>query len=73
MVRAEDIRKVKTNRIRKSIGAERTFFEDLETMDSMKEKLNKISEIVFVYMQKKDNYGRTITLKIKTHDNSIRK
>lgn len=68
IVRAQDNRPVKPDRIRKSIGAERTFLEDLESMDSMKEKLDKISEVVFNYMVKKDNYGRTVTLKIKTHD-----
>lgn len=68
IVRAEDNRSVKPNRIRKSIGAERTFSKDLETMDSMKEKLEGISEIVFNYMVEKDNFGRTVTLKIKTHD-----
>lgn len=68
IVRAQDNRKVKTDRIRKSIGAERTFFDDLYTLPSMKEKLDPICETVFKYMKQKDNFGRTISLKIKTHD-----
>ncbi|RMG88436.1 MAG: DNA polymerase IV [Bacteroidetes bacterium] len=68
IVRANDNRPVRPHRIRKSIGAERTFFEDLSDLDAMKEKLTAIAQTVFDYMRKKDNYGRTVTLKIKTHD-----
>ena len=67
-VRAEDNRKVNPNRIRKSIGAERTFFDDLKTESAMLEKLLPIAEKVFSYMKKSDNFGRTITLKAKTPD-----
>ena len=66
IVRAEDHRKVNPNRIRKSIGAERTFFDDLTTEQEMLEKLIPIAEKVFDYMKKANNFGRTITLKAKT-------
>ncbi len=66
IVRAEDNRKVNPNRIRKSIGAERTFFDDLKTEKGMLEKLIPIAEKVFDYMKKANNFGRTITLKAKT-------
>lgn len=66
IVRAEDYRKVNPNRIRKSIGAERTFFDDLKTEKEMVEKLIPIAEKVFDYMKKANNFGRTITLKAKT-------
>lgn len=66
IVRAEDNRKVNPNRIRKSIGAERTFFDDLKTESDMLEKLIPIAEKVFDYMKKAKNFGRTITLKAKT-------
>ena len=68
IVRAEDTRKVNPNRIRKSIGAERTFFDDLKTEKEMWEKLEPIAEKVFDYMNKAENFGRTITLKAKTPD-----
>lgn len=71
IVRAIDERPVDPNRIRKSIGAERTFLEDLSSMDDMKEKLRQISEIVFRHMEKNSNFGRTITLKAKTPDFKI--
>ena len=71
IVRAQDNRKVNPNRIRKSIGAERTFFDDLKTEKEMWEKLSPIAEKVFDYMEKMNNYGRSITLKAKTPDFQI--
>lgn len=59
------------NRVRKSIGAERTFSDDLITKESMMERLEYIGEKVFRYMEKHDNFGRTITLKMKTPDFQI--
>ena len=66
IVRAEDNRPVNPHRIRKSIGAERTFPEDITATTEMKERLGAISEIVFNYMDKHENFGRTVTLKLKT-------
>lgn len=68
IVRADDSRRVNPHRIRKSIGAERTFSEDLQTIPEMKERLLAISEIVFGHCEKLDNYGRTVTLKAKSPD-----
>ena len=48
IVRADDSREVNPHRIRKSIGAERTFSEDLQTVAEMKERLLDISEIVLL-------------------------
>ncbi len=66
IVRAEDDRPVNPHRIRKSIGAERTFSADISGTPLMKEKLEYISGVVFAYMEKRQNFGRTITLKVKT-------
>lgn len=71
IVRGEDDRPVNPNRIRKSIGAERTFSEDLTDLEEMKEKLRYISKKVFDYMEKSDNYGRSATLKIKSSEFKI--
>jgi DNA polymerase-4 len=68
IVRAEDDRPVNPHRIRKSIGAERTFSEDLTKIADMKEKLSYLAGVVFEYMKKTDNFGRTVTLKIKSAD-----
>lgn len=66
IVRAADNRPVNPNRVRKSIGAERTFFDDISETVAMKDRLMPIIETVFNYMAKSDNYGRTVTLKMKT-------
>lgn len=68
IVRAEDSREVNPNRTRKSIGAERTFSEDIIELQEMKERLLQLAGIVFQYMKKADNYGRTLTLKAKMPD-----
>lgn len=71
IVRAEDNRPVNPNRIRKSIGAERTFFEDVSEVAEMKERLVPIIQTVFDHMAKHDNFGRTVTLKMKTPEFKI--
>ena len=71
IVRAEDHRPVQPNRRRKSIGAERTFFEDQSDLKSMWTLLEPIAHKVFDYMEKNDNYGRTVHLKMKTPDFQI--
>ncbi len=71
IVRAEDNRPVNPNRIRKSIGAERTFSEDIRSTEEMKARLTGISEVVFNYMNKNENFGRTVTLKLKTPEFKI--
>ena len=68
IVRAEDNRPVNPNRIRKSIGAERTYREDISAIKVMQEKLDYLCEVVHSYMKKSDNYGRTVTLKAKMPD-----
>lgn len=71
IVRAEDTRMVNPHRIRKSIGAERTFSEDLTDVTEMKNKIMYLSGVVFEYMKKSENFGRTLTLKIKSADFKI--
>jgi DNA polymerase-4 len=71
IVRAQDNRSVNPHRIRKSIGAERTFSEDLHDLAVMKEKLTYLAGVVYEYMQKSDNFGRTVTIKIKSADFKI--
>ncbi|MCB9340818.1 MAG: DNA polymerase IV [Lewinellaceae bacterium] len=71
IVRAEDDRPVNPNRVRKSIGAERTFSADIFSTEEMKKRLEDIAEIVYNHLQKNDNFGRTVTLKVKTSDFKI--
>ena len=59
---------VKTNRIRKSLAAERTFNENLSSEVFMLEKLDHIAQEVSKRLTKSKVAGRTITLKIKYSD-----
>jgi len=68
IARAQDDRIVNPNRIRKSVGAERTFAEDLTTADEMEARLKPLAEEIAEYLQRKNNAGRTVTLKIKYAD-----
>jgi len=68
IIRAQDNRPVQPNRPRKSIGAERTFSEDLSDLETMWTRLAPITQKVFDYMEKNDNFGRTVHLKMKTPD-----
>lgn len=68
IVRADDNREVNPHRIRKSIGAERTFNEDVSDPEVMKSKLTDLAEGIFRYMEKNQNFGRTVTLKFKSPD-----
>ena len=68
MVRGKDDRPVNPNRVQKSIGAERTFNEDITSVDTMFERLEVIAENLFRDIQKSQNYGKTLTLKVKFSD-----
>ncbi len=59
---------VVSNRLPKSIGAERTFNENITTVIYLKEKLGDICEEVSNRLQKRNLSGKTITLKIKYSD-----
>jgi DNA polymerase-4 len=60
--------KVKPNRIRKSIAAERTFLENISSEIFMLERLEKIATELEKRMIKSNTKGKTITLKIKYSD-----
>jgi DNA polymerase-4 len=66
--RGIDLRPVRAHRIRKSIGGERTFHEDLSSGSALREALERIIEIVWQRIAEKDARGRTVTLKMKYSD-----
>ncbi len=68
IVRGIQYSKVKPNRIRKSLAAERTFSENLSSEVFMLEKLNHIAEEVSRRLNKSKVAGKTVTLKIKYSD-----
>ncbi len=66
--RGVDQRAVKPDRIRKSIGAERTYGEDLTAEDALRNALDGIVDILWERVQKQPARGRTVTLKLKYRD-----
>ena len=67
----EDDRPVRPDRERKSVGAERTFSNDLSDPGAMLDRLRPIAERVSQRLQESDRRGRTVTLKLKSHDHEV--
>jgi len=65
IVRGQDERVVEPHRIRKSVGAEQTFFEDLRNPAEMLSALEPLAKEVLSWLKKHQRCGRTITLKVK--------
>ncbi len=65
IARGQDHRPVNPNRIRKSIGAENSFAQDLASLAEMNDALEAIAQRVTERMAKVPGSGHTLTLKIK--------
>ncbi len=68
VVRGIHTSEVKTDRIRKSLGAERTFNENIASEIFMMERLENIAEEIERRLKKSQVAGKTVTLKIKYSD-----
>ncbi len=68
IARGIDDRPVRPNRIRKSIGAENTFVQDLMTLEAMRVELQPIIDKVWRYCEQSGVRGRTVTLKVRYAD-----
>jgi len=68
IVRGIHKNQVKPDRIRKSLGAERTFSDNISSEIFMMERLDQIAEEIEKRLAKNDVAGKTITLKIKYSD-----
>ncbi|KQO59205.1 MULTISPECIES: DNA polymerase IV [unclassified Methylobacterium] len=68
VARGIDERQVRAHRIRKSVGAETTFSEDLTEFDSMEARLAPLIDKVWASCSAKGVAGRTVTLKVKFSD-----
>ena len=66
--RGVDNREVRADRIRKSIGAENTFFTDLTEIEAMVSELQPLIDKVWRHCEDKGTRGRTVTLKVKFAD-----
>jgi DNA polymerase-4 len=69
--RGIDNREVRPDRIRKSVGAENTFFTDLTEFEAMVSELQPLIDKVWRHCETTGNRGRTVTLKIKFADFEI--
>ncbi|MCC3159176.1 DNA polymerase IV [Hymenobacter sp. 15J16-1T3B] len=68
IARAQDHRPVVPDRVRKSVGSETTFQQDLTTIEELTEGLQPCLDEVWEYCQRAETLGRTVTLKVKYAD-----
>jgi len=68
IARGIDRREVRPDRIRKSIGAENTYFEDLRDLAAAHEALAVLADKVWRHAVSAARQGRTVTLKVKYGD-----
>jgi DNA polymerase IV len=66
--RGVDDREVRADRVRKSIGAENTFPNDLSELNAMVTELQPLIDKVWRHCEEKGTHGRTVTLKVKFAD-----
>lgn len=69
--RGLDIREVESERIRKSLGSEETFLEDISDLDEIEKELDVISQEVARRAKKREFKAKTLTLKVKYADFTI--
>ncbi|MDI9869456.1 DNA polymerase IV [Flectobacillus roseus] len=71
IARGIDTRIVNPERIRKSVGSENTFMQDLEARAEIQLGLEPLIEDVWRYCTKHEIFGRTVSLKVKYNDFQI--
>lgn len=68
IARGIDNRQVRPDRVRKSVGAEDTFTQDIDDLDLATSELKPLAEKVWGYCAAKGFSGKTVTVKIKYSD-----
>lgn len=68
IARAIDERPVRSTRVRKSLGKETTFAEDILSVELLTEKLNGLAELVLSKLAEQKLQAKTITVKVKYAD-----
>ena len=66
--RGIDLRRVRADRPRKSVGGERTLFENISSAEELGETLDSIADIVWERVERGRARGRTVTLKLRYAD-----
>lgn len=68
VARGIDERRVRADRIRKSVGAEDTFVEDIDDLERATAELKPLSDKIWLYCEEQGISGKTVTVKIKYSD-----
>ena len=68
VVRGIDNRRVNPSRIRKSLGAERTFGFDINNKEALAENIEYIADVLVKRIEKSGGAGKSLTLKVKYSD-----
>lgn len=68
IARGVDERPVRADRIRKSIGKENTFADDLIDLAEIRQRLSDIAEQIAALLAKREILAKTLTLKVKYND-----
>lgn len=68
IARGVDEREVQPDRVRKSVGAEDTFTQDINDLDMATSQLKPLAEKIWSYCETKGFSGKTVTVKIKYSD-----
>lgn len=68
IARGIDNRDVRPDRIRKSIGAETTYFDDIHDLSAGQEALRPLAEKVWRHAERHQTQGRSVTVKVKFAD-----
>ncbi|QTV05095.1 DNA polymerase IV [Faecalibacter bovis] len=71
IVRGEDFRAVNPDRIRKSVGSENTFSNDISQIHEMQTHIASQTDEVWEWCQNNLIFGRTVTVKMKFEDFTI--
>ncbi|AOR76956.1 DNA polymerase IV [Novosphingobium resinovorum] len=66
--RGVDLRQVRADRPRKSVGGERTFFENIEDPVALRETMDHIVDVVWERIERSGARGRTVTMKLRYAD-----
>jgi DNA polymerase IV len=66
--RGVDDREVRSDRLRKSVGAENTFSSDLTEFEAMVAELQPLIDKIWLHCEDKGARGLTVTLKVKFND-----
>jgi DNA polymerase-4 len=68
IARGIDERPVRSNRVRKSIGAEDTFIQDIDDLELARDELKPLADKVWDYCKSSGITAKTVTVKVKYSD-----